>query len=232
MNRLTVIQAVIDAHKSKTYLEIGVDSGAIFFRVKARQKIAVDPKFKFSKIKQFRYFIKNPLNLGNKCYETTSDEFFNHRSEEIAETGIDVAFVDGLHTFEQSYKDVRNCLRYLNSGGVIIIHDCSPPSESSAFPASSVSEAIRANPPGWTGDWCGDVWKTIVYLRSTEPNLNIFVLDCDMGVGILTRGLPNNILHFSKEEIDSLTYKDLESKRHELLNLKKPEYLWQFLEKA
>ncbi len=231
MNRLTVIQAVINAKQSKTYLEIGVDSGAVFFRVKAKQKIAVDPKFGFSKIKQFRFLLKNPLNLSNKCYETTSDEYFRHRSEEIAQSGIDVAFVDGLHTFEQSQKDVHNCLRYLNPGGVIILHDCSPPSESSAFPASSVSDAIKANPPGWTGDWCGDVWKTIVSLRSTERNLNIFVLDCDMGIGILTRGLPKKMLSFTKEEIDSLTYKDLESRRMELINLKRPEFLWEFLEK-
>lgn len=231
MNRLTVIQTVIDAKGSHTYLEIGVNNGAIFFRVKAKHKIAVDPKFAFSKFKQFRYFLKNPSNLSNKCYETTSDEFFAHRSDEIAQSGIDVAFVDGLHTFEQSLRDVQNCLRYLNPGGVIIVHDCSPPSESAAFPAASVGHAIEANPPGWTGDWCGDVWKTIAYLRSTETNLNIFVLDCDMGVGILTQGTPETMLGFTKEDIDVCTYKDLDNRRQEILNLKNPEYLGTFLEK-
>lgn len=231
MNRLTVIQAVINAKQAQSYLEIGVNNGAVFFRVKAKRKIAVDPRFAFSTFKQFRYFLKNPFNLFNKCYETTSDDYFQHRSAEMGNTGIDVAFVDGLHTYAQALKDVQNCLRYLNPGGVIILHDCSPPSESAAFPAASVDHALKANLPGWTGDWCGDVWKMVVDLRSTERDLNIFVLDCDMGVGIVTRGTPENMLRFSKEEIDLLTFTDLDRKRQEFLNLKKPEFLVEFLEK-
>ena len=65
MERLTIIQTVVEMTRAKTYLEIGVDSGAVFFRVKARYKIAVDPRFEFSTMKQLRYLIKNPWNIGN-----------------------------------------------------------------------------------------------------------------------------------------------------------------------
>lgn len=230
MDRLSIIQTVTEMRGARTYLEIGVASGAVFFRVKAKYKITVDPRFGFSKIKQIRYLMKNPWNVWNKYYEMTSDEYFKRRSSDIEQLGIDIAFVDGLHTFEQSLKDVQNCLQYLNKGGTIILHDCSPPAESAAFPAASLDHAINANLPGWTGDWCGDVWKTIVYLRSLDNNLRIFVLDCDMGVGIITRGSPDAMLDFTKEQIDSLSYRHLENRREELLNLKKPELIVDLLE--
>lgn len=203
-------------------MEIGVAGGAVFFRVKARCKIAVDPRFEFSKIKQIRYLIKNPCNIGNRYYEMTSDEYFQSRSGDLERHGIEVAFVDGLHTFKQSLADVQNCLRYLNNGGVIVVHDCNPPSESAAFPAASLDHARNANVPGWNGEWCGDVWKTIVYLRSVNADLRIFVVDCDVGIGIITRGVPDAMLDFTKQEIGLLSYDALSNRRKEWLNLKKP----------
>lgn len=117
MERLNIIQTVVEMTRAKTYLEIGVASGAVFFRVKARSKIAVDPRFEFSTMKQIRYLIKNPWNVTNKYYEMTSDEYFQNEGANVERRGLDVAFVDGLHTFEQSLRDVSNCLRYLNQGG-------------------------------------------------------------------------------------------------------------------
>ena len=117
MERLTIIQTVVEMTRASTYLEIGVASGAVFFRVKAKSKIAVDPCFEFSTMKQLRYLIKNPWNIGNQYYEMTSDEYFQNEGADVEQRGIDVAFVDGLHTFEQSLTDVLNCLRYLNKGG-------------------------------------------------------------------------------------------------------------------
>lgn len=35
-----------------------------------------------------------------------------------------------------------------------------------------------------TPPWSGDVWKSIVHLRSIRPDLRVAVLDCDSGVGI------------------------------------------------
>ena len=232
MERLNIIHTVVEMTRAKTYLEIGVASGAVFFRVKAKSKIAVDPRFEFSTMKQIRYLIKNPWNVTNQYYEMTSDEYFQNEGANVERRGLDVAFVDGLHTFEQSLRDVSNCLRYLNQGGVIILHDCNPPSEAAAFPAASFDHARKANVSGWTGDWCGDTWKTIVYLRSVNANLRIFVLDCDTGVGIITRGSPDATLDFTKERIDRLSYDRLRKNRAEWLNLKKPHLIRDLLERA
>ena len=232
MERLNIIHTVVEMTRAKTYLEIEVASGAVFFRVKAKSKIAVDPRFEFSTMKQIRYLIKNPWNVRNQYYEMTSDEYFQNEGANVERRGLDVAFVDGLHTFDQSLRDVSHCLRCLNQGGVIILHDCNPPSEAAAFPAPSFDHARKANVSGWTGDWCGDTWKTIVYLRSVNANLRIFVLDCDTGVGIITRGSPDATLDFTKEQIDLLSYDRLRKNRAEWLNLKKPHLIRDLLERA
>ena len=138
-------------------------------------------------------------------------------------------FIDGLHTYEQSLIDVQNTLKFLNPTGVIVMHDCNPKDKLSALPGNSLHEVSQLNLKGWNNEWCGDVWKTIANLRSVRSDLNIFVLDCDFGLGIITRGKPNNSLDFSKSKLKNLRYSDLEQGRENILNLKSENYLEEFL---
>ena len=101
MNRLEVIQAIIDRKKAKTYLEIGVEGGDVFLKVEASQKIAVDPKILITMKSRFRSILKNFSNIFNKYYEMTSDVFFETKADGFR-SGFDVVFIDGLHTYEQS----------------------------------------------------------------------------------------------------------------------------------
>ncbi len=48
---------------------------------------------------------------GTLYFPTTSDAFFERHGDRLAP--FDVVFVDGLHTYEQSYRDVRNALAVL-----------------------------------------------------------------------------------------------------------------------
>lgn len=142
---------------------------------------------------------------------------------------IDVVLIDDLHTHKQSLKDVENCLKYLSEKGFIVMHDCNPVTESSAYPVSSYERAEKSNLKGWTGKWCGDVWKTIVYLRLKRQYLNIFVLNCDYGVGIITKGKSKNTLNRFNINIKNLSYKYLKKNRKKLLNLKNENYFYKFL---
>jgi len=160
----------------------------------------------------------------------TSDNFFKKEHDFLLKKGIDVVFIDGLHTYEQSLRDILNSLKFLNQNGVIVLHDCNPPFEAAAVPANSVEEAVSLNIPGWKGQWSGDVWKTILYLRSTRDVLSTFVLDCDWGLGIITKEKSENNLDFTPEDIKVLTYRDLEKNRALFLNLKKESYFKEFLE--
>jgi len=155
--------------------------------------------------------------------------FFDTQHSLLSKIGLDVAFVDGLHTFSQSLHDVKNTLQYLNKNGGIVLHDCNPLSAVAALPAKSIREIQKLNPPGFTGIWNGDVWKTIAYLRATRKDLHVFVLDCDFGMGIITRGTPENLLEYSVEEVKNLSYSDLASNRQSMINLKDISCLEYFL---
>ena len=219
MNRLDVIQKSIDKINAKHYLEIGVFAANTFMQVSAAHKIAVDPDYNISLKKKFKWIVLNPCNISNSYFKITSDEYFKkHQSNKK----LDVVFVDGLHTYEQSLKDVLNSLEHLNENGIIVMHDCLPPNEDAALPVDSY-EASGA------GVWTGDVWKTVCHLRSMRDDLNVFVLDCDFGLGIVTKGKPESMLNYSKDEINNLSYQDLIKNRKEILNLKEPAYIDTFL---
>lgn len=160
-------------------------------------------------------------------FQLSSDDFFARGDDLIGPSGIDVAFVDGLHEWKQVVRDVDNCLRYLNRGGVIVMHDCCPTSALISVPPEKLEEARRS--PKWNGAWTGDVWKAAAWLRSCRDDLNLFVLNCDWGVGIVTRGKPVNKLEFSYEELEEATFDRLDNDRQRILDLREPEFLEPFL---
>jgi hypothetical protein len=230
IDRMYVVQEIIKKTRAKVYLEIGVREGECFLRIRAPKKIAVDPQMLISPKKKRKYYFKNLSNIFNQYFEMTSDDFFKNNHKSLNSQGLDVVFIDGLHTFGQSLRDVQNALKYLKDDGVIIMHDCNPLSEAAAYPAQSYQDAEILNIPGFTGEWNGDTWKTIVYLRSGRKDLDVFVLDCDQGLGIIMKRKPESVLSYSPEAINHLSYKDLDSDRKNLLNLKSQEYFHEFLQ--
>ena len=212
MDRREVVQRIIDRTKGKTYLEIGVKDGGTFRLVKAENKIGVDPVPATEAVAKI-------LDKKTRYFEMASDDFFREKAAEVlGQKGLDVVLIDGLHEHKQVLRDVENCLRYLNPKGVIVLHDCNP-----------ATKEMQVIP--WTGGaWTGDVWKGVVRLRSEKDDINLFVLDCDYGLGVITKGEPESRLNLSAQEIERLKYEDLESKRQELLNLKAVEYFSTFLE--
>ena len=107
MTRTEIINSLIHEYNYKSYLEIGVNTpsqpGYNWIGVKIPVKHGVDPNVETT-------------------FKMTSDEFFkNHIAQKY-----DIIFIDGLHLFEQVYKDIINSLLYLNDNGTIVVHDCNP----------------------------------------------------------------------------------------------------------
>ncbi len=170
---------------------------------------------------------KSPINGASiQTFQMTSDELFDTRDDLFLVDKIDVAFVDGLHEWRQAARDVENCLKHLNDGGVVVMHDCSPTTELIATPESQLETAKKS--PDWTGAWTGDVWKAVAFLRSTRDDLRIFVLDCDWGVGIVTKGEPNGMLDYTYEQVENLPFRDFELNRRHILDLRHENYIDEF----
>jgi SAM-dependent methyltransferase len=231
VNRIKIVQEVLDGRAEPLYLEIGVSRGSAFQRIVADKKIAVDPAFRLSPRARR---LADSKARATYYFETTSDAFFANETALLERHRIDAALIDGLHTYEQALRDIENALRFLRDDGVIVVHDCNPGHASVAFPGASYDD-FRAQHRWWdprlySGAWSGDVWKALVNLRSTRTDLRVAVLDCDFGVGLIRKGSPESTLSYSAEEIDALDYTDLAADRKGLLNLKPPTYLGEFLE--
>jgi len=226
-DRVSLIQIVIKKIKAKVYLEIGVFNGYSFLKIICKNKIGIDPCFKLKlKLKLYSYFT-NITNINNKYFTMTSDDFFINYKNTLISSPPEVIFIDGLHTFEQTLQDCYNSLNYLAEGGMIILHDCNPPSESSATPALSILEAEKSwksqHNSGWTDVWCGDSWKTIPYLINNHPELNVSVLNADFGLGLVSKkkSIDQKFYQFPDDiqEYKGLHYSYLNADKQNILNL-------------
>ena len=134
MNRTKVINKLIADNGYESYLEIGVYDGKNFNKVRANITKGVDPQLP-----------KSLRNL-NLLENVSSDEFF----ESNPHTKFDLIFIDGDHEAEQVEKDIVNSYKALNKGGMILLHDCNPPTYE-----SQVVPRIQ-------GEYCGTVWRSVV----------------------------------------------------------------------
>ncbi len=185
-SRTSIINHLIKKYNFEKYLEIGVRKGNNFKKIIAKHKTAVDP---------------SPLFHSENLFQITSDEFFKRNKMKF-----DIIFLDGLHLEYQVDKDIINSLKVLKDDGMIIMHDCNPPT---SFHQREKYEVNGTFPP-----WNGTVWKSFVKLRMKNSLLKLHCVDCDWGVGIITKGkskLLDNIQH--------LDYTNLEKDRVNLLNL-------------
>jgi len=191
--RYDLINYIAEQYDSNDYLEIGVNDGSCIRKIRIPNKDGVDPS------------PNSELGFGEPVpeinYQVTSDYFFDN----YAYKKYDVIFIDGLHHAEQVDVDIQNSLKYLNDGGFILLHDCNPP------------EYEIQLVPRQTGIWNGDVWKSIVKLRCTDPSLEINVIDTDWGIGLIKKGEQEIYTKASLEECLEWNYFD--KNRDELLNI-------------
>jgi hypothetical protein len=226
-NRIRAVQRALDGRANPVYLEIGVSKGQALRRITADEKIAVDPAFRLTERTRR---LADGKARATHYFETTSDSFFEEQAAFLAERPIDVALIDGLHTYEQVVRDVENTVRYLKDDGVIFLHDCNPAFELIGRRAETWEDFVaQQKGPLVIGIWSGDVWKSIVYLRSLRRDLRVAVLRCDMGVGVVRKGIPESPLTYTPAQIEELSYSDLAADRKNLLNLRPPSYLSEFL---
>lgn len=194
--RWHIINSLIKSNDYKHYLEIGVGSWENFTRVRCPCKYACDPDPK--------------LPENTFLYNETSDSFFSKHPSRIL-TGLplkfDIIFIDGLHQSEQVERDIVNGLNALSPTGVLVLHDCNPPTKDS-----------QVVPRGNRNIWCGDVWRAFVGFKQHHFHFESYCYDTDYGVGIIWNNAKLKArTGFSEYMID---YEYLNRNRQELLDLR------------
>jgi SAM-dependent methyltransferase len=196
MHRTELINHYLNKTSTKNYLEIGLWFGDTFRAVSASIKDSVDPAIDKEAV-----------------YKMGSDEFFSDIAPTLSYK-YDVIFIDGLHHTDQVDRDIENSLKFLNEGGVIVLHDCNPISE--------MRQRVPADFDIWAFGWNGDVWKSIFKFRLNNSHLNydVFVIDSDEGLGVI---IPNKTgKELTLPMPDVLDYDFFQPNSREILNLISP----------
>ncbi len=154
--------------RPRTYVEIGVDAGRTLSLARPPTRaIGVDPAAREGAA---------AFAAETRLFPTESDAFFARDAEAaLGGAPIDLAFIDGLHVFEQALRDFIHVERRAARDSVVLFHDCLPLDRATA-------SRTRA-----TGFWTGDVWKIVPALAEHRPDLTLFVIPTyPTGLGVVT----------------------------------------------
>jgi hypothetical protein len=206
----TPIRSVIINHflgkiSGQYYLEIGVrDPKNNFEKIICKNKYSVDPGIEFK---------ENPVD-----FKLTSDDFFNLlRSNKLDKLDnnikFDVIFIDGLHLAEQVERDILNSLEFIKDTGLIILHDCNPPSEYH----QREDYSFLNSPAGVL--WNGTTWKAYYKFRHRKDLFSI-CYNTDWGVGVISKTKYEGFNNLNIIENEFYEYNSLNKNRIEHLNLK------------
>ena len=153
---------MLDLFEAPSYLEVGVHKGKTFHAVKAARKVAVDPTFVFD-LDAAR---ADPANAACEYHQITSDAYFCDRL--AMDQQFDVIFLDGLHTFDQTLKDLLNAIECLKPHGLIIIDDVMPSSYGASLRDVERMKALHRI-TGGSGEWMGDVFRLVFFISQYMP---------------------------------------------------------------
>lgn len=88
---------------------------------------------------------------------------------------IDICLVDGFHSYDCTIRDLKCAFELLSDGGVLVVHDCLPPSESVASPTFK--------PYGWAGL----AYRAYLDFVLARDDLDYCTVDADWGCGIIVK---------------------------------------------
>jgi hypothetical protein len=154
------INAVHSAHPwMQTYLEIGLEFGHTLENVTLPVRTGVDPVPQFD---------TRALPTGVDIHVGPSDDFFAGISPTRT---FDLAFIDGLHTYQQTYRDIIHAFEHCPHG-VLLVDDVVPSDWISAIPDHQASLAERRRHGLTDLSWHGDVFKVMLILDAHHPELD------------------------------------------------------------
>ena len=164
-------------------------------------EIGCDKNQSFSRIRIKNKVGVDPISGGT--IRSTSNDFFQNNNNKF-----DLIFIDGLHHYKQVLIDIKKSLEILNDNGFILVHDC--------LPISIAHQAV----PRYRGYWNGDVWKSIVELR-TKNNLDIITCQIDFGVSIIRKKTNRFLLELNSiKNFEELKFKDYYYNHKNYMNIK------------
>lgn len=205
--RVSVMRQLCRLYPEARYLEIGVWKGKTFDRVEAARKVAVDPDFRLQPPVAERVARAATDEPGTSYHEVTSDEFFARvvgRDEQF-----DVVFLDGLHVYEQTLRDLMNALDHLAPDGVVVVDDTHPPTHLAALPDRDAHAAVRDHLGATDKQWMGDIFKLVWFVQTFCPHLTYRTIADNHGQTVLWRKPRADVPQRTLGEVAALAFEDM-----------------------
>jgi len=149
-----VLRWIHELLQPANYIEIGVAKGiSLQAALEGTLCLGIDPSPR----------VAGTLPQDIRIFTTTSDDFFGQQELPalLGATHFALAFIDGLHLWEQALRDFINLERYAGPDSVVLIHDC--------LPLDEITSARTQT----TAFYSGDVWKLPLCLQEQRPDLRI-----------------------------------------------------------
>ena len=170
--RHEVQQRALNMFSEPTYLEIGVFRGLTFHAIQAAKKVGVDPDFRFDIVQA------KEQDPSSEFHAMTSDQYFAGLDLSIK---YDVVYIDGLHTFEQTLRDLMNSISHVHNDSIIIIDDIFPNSLAAALPDPNEYRAVKEYLRLPSKAWMGDVYKVVMFIDSMMQTWDFACVDDNLG---------------------------------------------------
>lgn len=199
VRRWQVLQTLLDMFERPRYLEICVFKGTTFHQLSAMRKVAVDPRFNFDWEAERR-----ERGAGTEYLQVTSDVYFGSIVD--PDERFDVIYLDGLHTFEQTLRDLTNALSHLADGGVIVVDDVKPSSFHASLPDQAHFRKLREYVNDKRGQWMGDVYKLVWFIDTFYPSLSYATISNNHGQAVIWRERRASVEERSTNEIAELSF--------------------------
>ena len=192
------IRRFAELNGGRSYLEIGVSKGNTFHALDFPRKVAVDPLFRFD--------VEQHARAGVDFFEVPSDEYFEKFPPQEA---FDVIFLDGLHVFEQTWRDFTNSLKCSHDRTIWLIDDVLPCDEFSALPDPEECSRLRLEIGSPVHKWHGDIYKTMFAIHDFCPDYSFLSINSNgNGQGVVWRQPRRDVAPVlgSMEAVQTLDY--------------------------
>jgi hypothetical protein len=199
MTRAELLNRLCGLFDQPRYLEIGVHNGETFMAIAAARKVGVDPKFLFDIDAAMR------AQPHASLHAMPSDAFFG--GPHMVADGYDVIFLDGLHTAEQTLRDLLNATDLLRPGGVIVLDDMLPSSYHAALPDGLAAIRLREHLRDPDTSWMGDVYKLAFFIDSFMQQFSVATVGMQLLMWRAPRA-PADIGQRSLEQVARMAFEE------------------------
>ena len=212
-----VLRWIHETLAPSNYIEIGIRKGESLLLASPKTIcIGIDPAPD----------IQEPLPTKTRVFSMTSDAFFNQETRvpqvsRLSRLGdflpgllraptFDLAFIDGLHLFEQALRDFINLEKFASPQSIVMLHDCLP------------LDAVTSDRTRTTHFYSGDVWKLTMCLKVHRPDLKMTMIRTGptglclvSNLDAQSNTLDSNYEQYVREFL-ALGFADYERRQHEM----------------